>query len=281
MVKALPIGELRAFLANVRHEHPDEDTFGLAQIAAFHILAALMGDAWVETHVMRDKAPTNFFRNASTDDHDRTFGRIRLIQLTEMVFNLQYVPGLAKSVQMIQQGDVEAGFAELEVGRILHNNGRTFEFVTPKGVKGDDYDLELSFGDVIACCETKCNFETTAQTESTLLDALNYGRKQLPKDRPGIIFVKVPQTWYGTDEVFAAFLEKTTNQFLRNAGRLVSVKFHSSLLVQTERAYEPTMLLLEITNTRSRFHKARDWNIFRVSGKPPTDWVILMEECAQ
>jgi hypothetical protein len=279
-VKPLPMGELQAFLANVRSEHPDEDNFGLAQVAAYHILAALFGDDWVEMHITADRAPTNFFRNTSTDDHARTMGRIRLIQLAEMTFNLQYVLGLYKSVQMIQGGDIEAGFAELEVGRILHINDMQFEFVVPKGIEGDDYDLELSFDDVLACCETKCKVETTEVSENTVLNALKHGRKQLPENKPGIIFVKVPPAWHKTDKQFITFLSETTNKFLRNTKRIVSVKFYSSLLVQTDIAYVPTMLQFEMNNARNRFSPDRDWGIFRTT-RTPTSWVALMDECAR
>lgn len=280
MVKPLPIGELRVFVGNVRREHPDEDAFGLAQIAALHILAAIFGDDWTETHVMRDTSPTNFFCNAATEDHVRTIGRIRLIQFAEMVFNLQYVPGLHKTMEMIRDGDLEPGFAELEVGRILYVNGRTFEFVSPKGKKGEDYDLELLFEDVTACGETKCKLESTAISESTLLDTLNRGRKQLPPDRPGIIFVKVPSAWHKTDDEYTTFLQETTSKFWRDTKRIVSVKLHTSLLVQTSAAYVPTMLLLEVNNADNRFYPGRDWRMFRET-KTPDGWVILMDECAR
>lgn len=283
MVKPLPIGELRAFIGDLRREHLDDDNFGLAQLAAVYMLDALFGGDWVLTHVTDgDVSPTNFFRNSSTDDHARTMGRLRLIQLAEMVFNLQHVPGLAKTLEMIETGDLEPGFAELEVGRMLHINGKTFEFIKPSGTKGTDYDLELSFDDVTVCGETKCKLETTSLSEKSLVDTLNYGRKQLPRDRPGVLFVKVPQTWYTTDDEFTRFLADATNRFFRSgAGRIVSVKFHSSLVIQTEVAHEPMMLLFEINNPHTRFDPSRDWRVFHVEGKPPDSWVIVMDECAR
>lgn len=74
---------------------------------------------------------------------------------------------------MIRKGDVEAGFAELEVGRLLCINNRSFRFIEPKGVKGDDYDLEIEFENVTACAETKCKLETTTakDKDKSLLQA--------------------------------------------------------------------------------------------------------------
>jgi hypothetical protein len=280
MVKPLPIGELRAFISNIRLKHPDEDAFGLAQVAAYHLLAAILGDDWVETHIFRDKSPTHFFRNASTDDYERTKGRLRVIQLAEMVFNLQRVEGLNKSITMIRAGDIEAGFAELEVGRILHASDRVFEFVTPKGIKGDDYDLELLFSDVVVCCETKCKVEATAISEHSLIRTLHSGRKQLPEDKPGIIFVKLPQTWYEAEDSFVVFLSETATKFLRNTGRIVSIKFYSSVLFQTETELSPRILFLEINNEFNRFYRDRDWNIFKDNNEFLDGWVVLMSECA-
>jgi hypothetical protein len=77
----------------------------------------------------------------------------------------------------------------------------TFYFVTPR--RGRSYDLYITLSDGVTLrAETKCKQEETEISLDTVKDSLQYARKrQLPKTRPGIIFIKVPRPWI--DRAFA------------------------------------------------------------------------------
>src|SRR5262249_53264970 len=78
-----------------------------------------------------------------------------------------------------------------------------FKFVTPTGVKGKDYDVGIEYTDGReACADAKCRLEGTELRADTVKNSLNKARSNnLPPDKPGIIFVKVPQTWLEREDV--------------------------------------------------------------------------------
>lgn len=103
----------------------------------------------------------------------------------------------------------------------------------------------------------------------------------MPKDRPGIVFVKVPRIWGGakTEDEFAEYLRQTALAFFRETKRIVSVKFHTSLLVDTGSTWSPLVLLLEITNPNHRFDQSMNWNVFSEFKEIPSPWITLLKEC--
>lgn len=284
MAKSHNISELRRLILELRSDYPDEEPIGIASFVAWHLLQAMFGRDWVRKHIADHKAPTKFFRPGADSVYQAVIGRIRAIQLAEMVFNLQHVKGLEKSIELVKNGDVEAGFAEIEVGKILYSNEWEFEFVVPRQVKGDDYDLELRLRSSLVSCETKCKLEEFEAHEAGLIDSLNTARTQLPANRPGMIFVKIPQVWWDCfDErsEFKNFLQSTTEKFLRGTGRIVSVKFHSSVVVDGGTSFAPLALLMEVDNKKHRYDPDVDWSLFRDMSSLPSRWFGLMDECAR
>jgi len=60
--------------------------------------------------------------------------------------------------------------------------------------KGSDYDVEVFYPDGFAVlADAKCKFEATEINPQSILISLEKARKQLPDDRAGIIFTKVPR----------------------------------------------------------------------------------------
>src|SRR6202043_2436841 len=105
-------------------------------------------------------------------------------------------PGLDDVLDQIRDRMLGSGFAELDAGRLLWVRGIPFKYIETVGTLGCDYDLELSHWNGIECCgEVKSKDEKTALSERTILASLKEARDQLPKDRPGVVFLKVPQSW--------------------------------------------------------------------------------------
>jgi len=92
--------------------------------------------------------------------------------------------------------------------------------------KGSDYDVEVFYPDGFAePADAKCKFETTEINPQSILISLEKARKQLPDDRPGIIFTKVPQSWVA-DVGLAVQMVDIGLKFMRNTDRIVSIKFY-------------------------------------------------------
>lgn len=270
-------------VGSTRAEFPDVDYFVLSQIVAQKMLYVVFGAEWVNMHIHSKDPPTNFFRNRSDGDADRTLGMLRVIHLAEMCFNLQSIAGIRNSLEHIRVGNIESGFSELEVGRLLYANKRDFRFVTPRGRKQDDYDLEIQFGSTLVAAETKCKIETSQVSESTLVSTLDRARSQLPEGRPGIIFVKLPPTWGGaiSEDEFTRLLKAASDKFFRKGTkRVVSIKYHSSLILDVDGEWAPTTLLLEVDNPRHELHHS-DWSVFSSMSRLPPHWLGILEHCSR
>jgi hypothetical protein len=152
---------------------------------------------------------------------------------------------------------------------MLYLNKVPFRYVVPQKVKGLDYDVEVEYPDgVIACAEAKCSIESTTFGENIIRNKLDHARQQLPPDRPGIVFVKMPPSWMNETE----FLKMTigvANKFLRGTQRVVSVKFYVSPNSIEDGYMKQQHAYKEISNPGTTFGLGRNWDLFRQWDLPP------------
>jgi hypothetical protein len=162
----------------------------------------------------------------------------------------------------MKQGEIEAGYAELDLGRMLYASEVNFRFVRPRQKKSFDYDVEIILSDgCVVCADAKCKIEATEFSENTVKNSLQTARKQFPIDRPSIVFVKVPAHWLKQANIGRS-LNDIAAEFLRGTGRIVSVKFYIWELIWRDGFATHNQIFAEISNPNTRFDKARDWNMF-------------------
>ena len=197
--------------------------------AALFTLDKFLGPKWVKRHVFPDPEDTQFLHPAHINWQDKYKHQDRVVALAEILFNLQDIEGFAHRVQRItkdkREGHVEASLGELEGARLLYISGVNFRFVPEKSAKGEDYDVEAVLDSTNVPCEMKTKLESTGLTVGTIRRALSKARSQLPSERPGVVFLKVPETWPqqpNTLEIVRAVL----NDFFRNTSRVALVVFH-------------------------------------------------------
>jgi hypothetical protein len=186
--------QLRRFAARVPYRG------GGAVLRAYSLslslLGAFFGQEWLDRNLLASAPSPDFLRRnpESLDDAHAHFSRV--IFLAEGIFNLQRVSGLENVLDQLRANDLESAYAELDVGKVLSVYGLAFRFVKPQKVRTKDYDVELFHHNGQLCCaDTKCKAETTDSRGETIMRTLKHGRGQLPKDKPGIILMKVPQRW--------------------------------------------------------------------------------------
>jgi len=280
------LDSLADLIAHARTINPP-DQLSLAYYVAGVILSNTIGIEWMHRHVMGYSAPTKFFRNSRTTASDRVVHMARVIQLAEMLFNLQRVPGIRSIVHVLRtESDVEARFAELEVGKLLALYKTPFHFVTPSGTKGKDYDIEVKLNAGPVCVDVKCKLESTPEGEAALLRTLkNAASKQLPSDRPGAFFVKLPQSWNADGMQFRHFesFDRITNDLYRNSGRVVSVVFYFSLSLDFADMTAFIFAAKEIPSRQHRFAMDADWTILNgndeILDTKNTNWVDFVRMC--
>ncbi len=192
-----------------------------------------------------------------------------MIDLAELLYNLQDIAGFDHCLGNLRKGNLEGTYAELDLGRMLHMYKVDFVYNSPRGVRGDDYDVEITYPDgLVACTEAKCKIEGTDFRARTVRASLKQVVDQIPSDRPGVAFVKVPQIWM-PNPTFGSELRKVASEFLADHPNLVSVKYYVSHIsfdkdtLRHQHAYE------EIDNPTNEFDPARSWKLFyRVTPRP-------------
>jgi hypothetical protein len=115
--------------------------------------------------------------------------------------------------------------------------------------------------------------EETEVRPETIRNCLNKARQNnLPSKKPGIIFVKVPQTWMADDAVRAS-MRAVVEDFLRNTGRVVSVVLYT--IADSAMADQDMVLMghrfLEHPNPSHRFDATKAWTLFK-DYQVPREW---------
>jgi hypothetical protein len=235
-------------------------------MTAMAILRHFLTQEWIVKNVWHTEGIDGYMRLDFSSDERREMQSFRVVELAENLINLQHVEGFDSCILRMKHGrknQIEATCAELDIGRFLYIHDIEFRFVVPEGERLKDYDFEVKYPDgVIACADAKCRLESTEINSNTIRNTLDAGRKQLPPDRPGIIFVKVPQSWLETPTMEEE-LQGVAETFLRGTQRVVSVKLYVSLFTFHDGMMMHRHRYREISNPRNKFDPHRNWTIFK------------------
>ena len=151
-----------------------------------------------------NKSGREYLKSESLTEEDSFRHQNRILRLAEITFNLQFIEGLDGRIGAITSGNLEATIAELEFASYLYRSNIAFEFIQPTGIKGDDYDIEITTENGCKVpCEIKTKVENATLNQKNILDPLNSARTQLPKNQPGIISLKIPELWVKKQQIQA------------------------------------------------------------------------------
>ena len=248
--------------------HDNERSVQLANTVIVHFL----GREWFQAHIPHGAPKPGFLRMDFSSVSRQVYTVFRVIDLAENLFNLQNIEGFDACIAQMNAGaeKIESTCAELDFGRLLYIFNVDFRFVVPQHTKGMDYDVELFYPDGLAVpADAKCKFETTKINPRSVLNSLVKARKQLPDNRPCIIFMKVPQSWI-EDVAVAVAMEGIGRELMRNTDRIVSIKFYVSHLEARNNMLIHRHAFREITNEASRFHDGRNWDLFKENSALPS-----------
>jgi hypothetical protein len=229
------------------------------------IVKHFLGLDWANKHispVIRDAGFLRVIPGAGPETQKSTF---KVVDFAELLWNLETVPGFDLCLERLRHADIESTYAELDLGRMLYCGDVDFRYVKPRQVKGEDYDIEIVLPDWIVCADAKCKIESTDFSIETIQNSLAHARKQFPKDRPSVVFVKVPPRWFD-DLAMALTLMDVARDFLRRTGRVVSVKYYMSDVIHRNGMLGHTHGFKELSNPDNRFDPKRNWDMF---AEPP------------
>jgi hypothetical protein len=247
---------------------PGGRVIGIANTVILHFL----GREWIIAHIRHDAPKKGFLNLDFSSDRKREASTFRVIEFAENLLNLQHLDGFEACIAQMRGGGqkIESTCAELDFGRFLYIHDVPFRFVEPQMAKGSDFDFEVTYPDgLTAAADAKCKFETTAVEPDSLRNAMKKARSQLPADRPGLVFIKVPQRWI-EDTTTADKMIAVAREFLATTGRIASIKFYVSHLRIGNGMVLHRHALKEISNPNNRFDSTRNWDLFSNYYVPPS-----------
>jgi len=235
----------------------------------FSLIEHSMGLDWLRKHFDPDQRGSGIFKigfGASEDDATRNY---RVIDLAECLINLKDVEGIQECLTRMREAEnPEPQYAELHIAKMLYINSWPLRFIKPRGRKGDDYDLEIICHNQVRCGDTKCKLESTEISASTITRALKKGREQLPADGPGVLFVKIPQSWMDNPDWQRITGQGAMGFFAMGTQRVASVVFYVEPLAFRDGWLSQGHLRLELINSRHKLSKHFDWRLFE-RWRPP------------
>ena len=217
---------LAASAPSVTADH-DFITYGLAT----EVLRFFFGNRWTNENVFSIHKETSahhrqgrlFLRTDSTEQDDQFRHMQRVTSLAEITFNLQSVDGLKQRISLMDRHDLESALGEMECAALLSHSELAFRFVIPTGSKGLDYEAEVTTSaNRIVCCEIKAKSERTSADAQTLWSSFETARQQLPKNKPGLVLVRIPEEWVKRQDI-QTIVNDAIGKVFRQSHRLVAV----------------------------------------------------------
>jgi hypothetical protein len=175
-----------------------------------------------------------FFENRTVDDSGILWhGTVnRVLHVAEYLFLLRSCPGFPEFCRRMREGsDLRSQFIELQEATRFFKAGYQIDAKPPRGVRGEDFDF------IATRREETVNVEVTAFnalgfSENTVINALNWKRKQVPDTAPAIIICIFPESWLPTGS--SAKLGSVAEKFLRGTKRINFVVFASEVHIDLE-----------------------------------------------
>ena len=225
-----------------------------------YVLGHFFGVSWVKQHLYGRGFLTPPPRNVYPEKQQLV--GLRGYHLAEMLFNLQHADGFSGVHNRILRGEVEACLGELEAAALAKIHGVKFRFVEPNGKIGDAYDLEILHEGFTICGEVKTKLEADEMTEKSVFNSLEHARKQLPKETPGLIFVRLVGTKSGP-EMQAQFkiAHRAAKRLFGQSRRIIGIVVLTRLyqLAKDESVLWPSWMSVP---NRSSKHSAQLLSIF-------------------
>jgi hypothetical protein len=246
------------------------------QIATL-VLKHFLGEEWIFRHLDPEATCPGPLTLAGTPTEIEC-AKIRVVDLAESIFNLQKIEGIQEPLGRLRTAnELDPTIAELHIGKMIFANDWPFKFIVP--IPGRSYDYEIQYGGFTVCADTKCKIDSLVPDSDSIKNTLHRSRGQLPKDNPGIFFVKLPQEWMNHQGWQGASVQGARDFFAEGTGRISSVVFYLEpialldFVAEKGRHYvaQQGHYFYEEANPRRRCGKDLDWKLFEKWR--PTDYV--------
>jgi hypothetical protein len=254
MGNALTVAQLDDWVSELAKK-AKPGTAAFANAVQVYIAVHFLGERWYYDHAYLESPPTSYLHPHFGEDGLAPVYSMRMLNLAEMLFNLQGVDGFQTCLYHMTLDQLESALSELQIGMMLYQDRIAFRYIDPQSVIGKSPDIEITLADgTMALADIKCKYESTDVSEETVTSTLKKGLKQLPKGRPGLIFVKMPQEWTfekGETVMLPMPVVNATRGFLRNTTRVVKVVYYIFHLARHPAGILNRHAIREVNNPRN------------------------------
>lgn len=248
------------------NENSDADPITIAVLIAHDIIAQTIDPRWSLTQLTGDDPSDQPFR------HHRAQGHLYASILAELLVNFWDQPAFPSIADRVWGGQLYPAIAEMEAAKLLARAGNRPEFrVARAGLGTFEMDVRLPSG-ALAACEVKSRDD--GSDILGIRNRLREARSQLPKERAGIVILRMPEKWtFTTDEMRE--LDRLVHEFLGRTGRIIDVGVFWSEYVDVEESGSARLLRRrEIPNRSSRFWDPRDVDLLKPQSAG-SEWISL------
>lgn len=148
--------------------------------------------------------------------------------LGQALFEMRSHPGFPEFGRRLKDRDLlsQSVAFELIATEPFRRSGFKLHARKEIGIKGEDFDF-TAIRDAVSI-----NVEVTALTadsfnENTIVNSLSQKRKQLPTDKPAVIFCNFPERWIAGDIDPNFSLKDSAERFLRGTQRINAIVFQT------------------------------------------------------
>jgi hypothetical protein len=242
------------------------------------VVCHFLGREWYEAHAFVTSPRRSFLHPHFGADGLAPIWSMRMLNLVEMLINLQAVEGFRTCLDHMTLDQLESALSELQIGMMLHQDHIAFRYIDPTTVMGKSPDIEIALTcGATAFADIKCKYEATDVSEETVRNTLKKGGSQLPKGKPGLLFIKVPQGWtFEAREtvMLPMVVFNATTAFLRNTSRVVKVVYYMFHLTRSTEGMLNRHAIREINNPHNPADSPWTDHLFP-SARNATNWVTL------
>lgn len=209
-------------LNEIRHAHAHLGYGVQWHMMAEQIIKVTLGADWYSKNCAQNSKRIEPFDQDLNDDEMALEYHLNIVRLAHMIFLLRNSSGFEPLLLRLKSRDFEPVFFELHAASLLHQNGYAVNFISESGVKGCDYDFEVTVDGISVAVEVKARRAHPIRDCNTLLNALKTARKQVPSDKPTLICVALATEHFvdKSGHHSESEIEATLQAFLRSTSRV-------------------------------------------------------------
>lgn len=194
-----------------------DDLVGQRIAMAYPIIFYYLENPWYVERACLHKKPDPFMLNELNEESEnRWVYQDRLVSLADALFQLRDCQNFDVLCERFQDRETKPCFTEATVAKSFSKDGFEVEIVRESGVKGKDFDF-LARKDSLEVSVEVTAKDAPELTVATIRNTLDKKRRQVPADRPAILYMIIPEEWTENGAEAERIFSEAMESYFRNS----------------------------------------------------------------